>query len=53
MPVLVTKRDFHAAADAISTAVSNAQATVIADAGHLAPLENRAAFPSVLLKFLR
>ncbi len=58
MPVLVAtgehdKRDFHAAAEVIANAVPDARRTVIVDAGHLLPLENPAAFRSVLLDFLR
>jgi pimeloyl-ACP methyl ester carboxylesterase len=45
--------DFHAAADALAQLLPSARHTVIAGAGHLAPLEQPDAFRALLLDFLR
>ena len=44
--------DFHAAADALAAALPDARVTVLAGAGHLAPLEQPRAFRDLLLSFL-
>jgi pimeloyl-ACP methyl ester carboxylesterase len=46
-------RDFHTAAGAIASALPNARRTVVAGAGHLAPLERPEAFREMVLAFLR
>ena len=43
------KRDFHDAADALTRALPNASRTVLAGAGHLAPLEQPQEFRELLL----
>jgi pimeloyl-ACP methyl ester carboxylesterase len=45
-------RDFHVAADALVEALPSAQKTVLAGAGHLAPLEQPRAFRELLLTVL-
>jgi pimeloyl-ACP methyl ester carboxylesterase len=46
------KPDFHLAADALAAALPNASKSVIADAGHLAPLEQPVAFRELLLSLV-
>jgi pimeloyl-ACP methyl ester carboxylesterase len=44
--------DFHAAADVLGAILPDARRETIAGAGHLAPMEQPAAFNELLLDFL-